>query len=147
MMPVLQTNAGGRGNCMAACWASILEVTIDSVPDYRAIHEGGLPWLNAVNTWLTKHHARVYVELEPYVSDVVLPLDWHLINYGTRERGHSVVGFAGRPVWDPLRGASVDVSTRPYNFGLLVHLDPALRETWQRTWRECLCPACIKGEG
>jgi hypothetical protein len=147
VIPVQQTNTGGRGNCMSACWASILEVPIESVPDYRAIDAAGGHWLNAVSTWLSKHHGCVYLELEPYVTAGVIPLGWHLINFGTREFGHSVVGFSGRPVWDP-RGAVIQrASARPYSYGLLVPLTDDLRATWQPTWGQCLCPSCLRTGG
>jgi len=150
MIPVRQTNANGRGNCMAACWASILEIPIGRVPDYRAIEAAGGSWINTINTWLSKHHEQVYVELEPEVTKVVQPAGWHLINYGTRSRGHSVVGYCGRPIWDPALG-NPDYShgfrdSLVYSYGVLVELTEDLRTTWQPTWAECLCPACMRGQ-
>lgn len=147
MIPVRQTNLGGRGNCMAACWASILELTIEDVPDYRAIDAAGASWMNAINTWLSKHHHRLYIEVEPYVCAVVQPLGWHLINYGSREFGHSVVGFCGRPVWDPGGSAISRATAQPYNYGILVPLTDDLQATWRSTWRACRCAECARERG
>lgn len=149
MIPVRQTNQGGRGNCMAACFASILDTSIDDVPDYRAIAAAGGSWLNAINTWLSKHWDLLYIELEPEVTKVVQPHGWHLINYGTRDQGHSVVGSFGGPVWDPA-GRFLDPSALerqpPYSYGVLVDLSEDLKTTWLPTWAQCLCPSCIRGE-
>lgn len=146
MIPTQQTVTGERGNCMAACWASILEVPIESVPDYQAVDAAGGSWMNTVNTWLSKHHGRIYYELHNWVTPAVIPDGFHLINGdgGGAAAGHSCVGFFGRLVWDPHpRGTglrSID------NYGILVPLDDELRATWSKMWAECLCPACIRGE-
>lgn len=146
MIPVRQTVMGERGNCMAACWASILEVTIETVPDYQEVAAAGGSWLNTVNTWLSKHHGVIYVELQDWLTPVVIPDGFHLINGdgGGATAGHSCVGFCGRLVWDPHpRGTglrSID------NYGVLVPLNDELCATWSKLWSECLCPSCIRGE-
>ncbi len=136
---------------MAACFASILEIPIEEVPDYRAIDAAGGSWLNAINSWLSKHYAQLYQELEPEVCEVIMPTGWHVMNYGTREAGHSVVGFCGRAVWDPadpkfMAVPDIDSLPDPYNYGVLVELSDELIDTWQPTWAECLCPHCIRGD-
>ena len=150
MIPVKQTNRDGRGNCMAACWASILECDIDDVPHYRAIETAGGNWMNAVNTWLSKHHNLLYQELEPEISKVVRPCGWHLMNYGTRETGHSIVGHDGTPMWDPSKSESIGRLTYPkkymYSYGVLTELTDEQRDTWAPTWRICQCGPCIRGE-
>lgn len=150
MIPVQQTNTGGRGNCMAACFASILEISIDEVPDYRAVEAAGGSWLNTFNTWLSKHFNVVYFELEPYFTEHVRPDGWHLINLGDHRGGHSIVGSDGWPYFDPASGflAFTKASQlEPYSFGILVRVDAELRATWAPTWNQCLCPRCIRGEG
>ena len=146
MIPVQQTNTNGRGNCMAACLASILEIEIETVPDYRAIEAAGGSWLNALNTWLTKHHRCLYVEPEHYLTQRLRPVGWHLMNYGNASGGHSVVGHNGVAIWDPMgvfRGEGV--MGKPYSWGILVLLDDELLEFWKTTWNQCLCPRCIRG--
>lgn len=149
MIPVAQTNIGGRGNCMAACLASILEIPIEEVPDYRAIDAAGGSWMNALNTWLSKHYNVLYFELEHYHTPYVRPVGWHLSNYGNAAGGHSIVALNGLPVWDPMgRFFSVrHAKKKPYNYGILVRVDTELRATWAPTWNTCLCPQCICGEG
>lgn len=138
MIPVVQTNPGDRGNCMAACWASILETDVHEVPDYRAIEAAGGPWLNVVNTWLSKHHGRVYVELDWYLTEYVRPRGFHLINGA----GHSVVGYNGLVFWDP-RGPGAPGISLVDNYGLLVDLTEDLMATWEPEWGDCVCPRCV----
>jgi hypothetical protein len=148
MIPVTQTNTGGRGNCMAACFASILEISIDDVPDYRAIDAIGGSWINTFNTWLSKHYNVLYFELEHYFTGHITPAGYHLINLGNAEGGHSIVGHEGNPIWDPMgRFISHRKPVTPYSYGILVRVDTELRATWTPTWKECLCPRCIRGEG
>lgn len=146
MIPTLQTNAGGRGNCMAACLASILEIPIEEVPDYRAVESAGGSWMNAFNTWLSKHHRVLYFELEHYQTRHVRPFGWHLMNYGDHSGGHSIVGHDGVPIWNP-SGDFIGEGRlgTPYSWGILVTLTDELRETWMRHWNQCLCPKCIRG--
>lgn len=47
MKPVYQTEFGPKGNCFAACLATILERDLAEVPDFR--FEG---WAAKVQTWL-----------------------------------------------------------------------------------------------
>lgn len=146
MIPIQQTVLGPRGNCMAACWASILECPIEEVPDYQAIHAEGGSWLNAVNTWLSKHYGLLYIELEPWISPAVIPMGWHLINGDSPREGvggHSCVGFCGHLVWDPhpsRRGLE-----RIDNWGILVPLDKERLRTWEPTWDSCVCGVCREG--
>lgn len=143
MRPVRQTNPGGRGNCMAACLASILEIPIETVVDYRAIDDAGGSWLNALNTFLSYHHGVVYLETDPVITRAIVPKGFHLMNGDGPDDGptggHSVVGYRGMFVWDPAGGRGL---RRIDNYGLLVPLTPALVETWSPTWDSCACPAC-----
>lgn len=52
MKPVTQTiTDSGKGNCMSACLASLLELDINEVPNFVA--ENGDEWLVACNMWLS----------------------------------------------------------------------------------------------
>lgn len=145
MIPVRQT----KDNCMAACWASILEIPLEVVPDYQAIRRAGGLWLNAVNVWLSKHHGVIYHEPERWLTTHVVPEGWHLINLGvpTGDRidgGHAIVGYFGRPVWDP-HGHAPHPGVQIDSWGILVHLTEAMEDMWRPRWRTCLCGACMRG--
>ena len=145
MIPVLQS----KDNCMAACWASILEIPLEEVPDYQAIRRAGGSWLNAVNTWLSKHHGQIYVELERHLTPYVVPAGYHLYNVGVPDDGdggHAIVAFCGRPIWDPRGRSLVDVARVPVpdSYGFLVDLTDELKAFWRPTWKECLCPGCLR---
>lgn len=146
MIPVRQT----KDNCMAACWASILEIPLEVVPDYQAIRRAGGSWLNAVNTWLSKHHGVIYHEPERWLTTHLVPEGWHLINVGVPEGdridgGHAIVGYFGRPVWDP-SGRPLPRSALVATWGILVQLTPKMEATWRPRWGTCLCGACLRGE-
>ena len=48
MIPIIQTiTEVGKGNCLAACIASILEVSIDEIPDLKSGND-----LNAIQDYL-----------------------------------------------------------------------------------------------
>ena len=142
MIPVRQTS----NNCMTACLASILEEPLESFPDYQALAQGS--WLNALNTFLSKHHACVYMETDPHVTPLVRPVGYHLILVGIPHRGdggHAIVGRDGVAVWDPMGGMLRQLRARfrtPDAWGLLVQLNYELLQTWQPTWDDCVCPTC-----
>ncbi len=51
MIPVMQTTFGyGKGNCQPACVASILEINLEDVPDWR---DGA--WMLKYEAWLGRH--------------------------------------------------------------------------------------------
>jgi hypothetical protein len=92
--PVLQSETElGRGNCLAACVASILELSTDEVPNFRLAPD---PWV-ALQTWLVDRGlVAVRVAAGP---EAVYPMPKvHCILTGPSPRnpvGHAVVG-----IWD-----------------------------------------------
>lgn len=53
MKPVDQTLFGGEvGNCFAACIASLLELPLESVPNFCAHSHGGTAWFDGFVSWL-----------------------------------------------------------------------------------------------
>jgi hypothetical protein len=74
MKPVTQTIFNAvRGNCFAACLASLLEVEIDQVPN---IHDmDGDDWFYPLNRWLKENHSLVLlmVEATAYAHKVWFP--------------------------------------------------------------------------
>ena len=98
---VLQTRFGKDGNCIKACFATLLGVGLDDVPDYRP-DDGvkrnwylryedwfqGRGWL--LDTWLNKSGAHV-------------PRGWSVVGLepGPRGLAHACVAWSGHIVWDP----------------------------------------------
>lgn len=55
MTPVLQTIVGkDKGNCFAACLASLLDMPCDEVPNFIGDDPGGGYWFDHCNRWLAE---------------------------------------------------------------------------------------------
>lgn len=101
MIPVDQTilsSESDKGNCLAACVASILEVPLETVPNF--IEETS--WFSSLRKFLLQHGYHLF-ELTPNYS---LPVFHLMIGPGPRSRDgkpihHSVVGKGGVIVHDP----------------------------------------------
>jgi hypothetical protein len=97
--PVTQTVIGqGKGNCMAAALASLLELPIEDVPNFSEFGGQFWPklweWLSARNLCMMATHVK--------------PNGYHLIRV-ISPRGnfhHEMVGFNGDPVHDPYPGGN-----------------------------------------
>jgi len=118
LIPVEQTRTGSLiGNCFAACLASILEISISSVPDFDA---DGNAFLRQVNDFLLPLDL-FYIQVSP--DNPTFPEVfrygnvWHTIE-GISERGgqHACVGNAGELVFDPHPGGKGLVSVDVYGF-------------------------------
>lgn len=111
-----------KGNCFAACVASILELPLEKVPHFVE-HEN---WLDCLQSFLKEwglFYAFVSEEDKVYCG----PWGYHVIN-GVSDRGirHSVVGHAGEPVWDPHPSRSgLTGDWEAWTFGVFAQLDPA----------------------
>ena len=112
MIGVRQTRTGSVGNCFAACLASILETRLPEFglpenPDYDA----------NVDRFLAKRGLR-YSQVP---IDENAPVGWHTIE-GISPRGgmHAIVGFNGKPKWDPhpMDGTKHGL-VKPMRYGLL----------------------------
>jgi hypothetical protein len=94
MIPVRQTTFGfPKGNCFAACIASLLELPIEQVP----IESGGDDWLEQTQAFLkTKGLFFLEVRLDVAVKYPLYELyDVWAIYYGKSPRGdwfHSIIG-------------------------------------------------------
>lgn len=114
MKPVFQTRFGAenappeqQGNCMAACVASLLELSLEDVPDFRP----DTWWLTLVEWLRARGLDAFYVEIpherarevqpSAYVSPGTYYIGGGLTARGT---GHVCVYFADRMVHDPLPG-------------------------------------------
>lgn len=72
MTPCLQTEtAEGSGNCFAACIASILNLPLEAVPNFRKIQEDeGRCMIMAADNWLRENHGMRFIGIEMYKSKV-----------------------------------------------------------------------------
>jgi hypothetical protein len=100
MTPVWQTEFGPRGNCYAACLATVLECELADVPDFR----GRADWGEAVQKWAAGRGAVVRFQHGPpppglaIASGLVLDGTVHAVVF---EDGQMVHDPAGRPFWRP----------------------------------------------
>lgn len=122
MKPVHQTifgdgsGGGERGNCFAACIASILGLPLDDVPNF-CNHEN---WREEANQWL-KQFGLFYVDFA-IPEDQRAELIWEHAGYhviiGPAQRGlrHSVVGYKGQGVHDPHPSGAMLLEAQEYGF-------------------------------
>lgn len=98
MIPITQDRVGEDGNCLSACLASILEVPLQTVPDFAAETETDEEFLSAVDAWLAKKGLR-YRQVA--LGDAA-PVGWHTVE-GLSPRGgqHACVAKNGALMWDP----------------------------------------------
>ena len=98
MKPVMQTVMGNNGNCYSACLASILEISIDEVPNFTEADD----FWTAVRTWLRE---RGWGVIGAAFNDIFTPddLDGYQIVCGESPRGlkHATVWLNGKMVHDP----------------------------------------------
>lgn len=99
MKPVDQTILGEKGNCFAACLASILEIPIDIIPEFNDPQ-----WLRLTNEWLAKR-GLFYIEVkfeDDHYEFLKKFMGYHLIcGRAWRNFDHAVVGYKGEIVHDP----------------------------------------------
>lgn len=123
MKPVHQTKFGyPDGNCHAAALASILEIDLDTIPDF-GIDEG---WYDRFSRYMTSHHALQPLDLAVVdLPEWAVPRGYHLIN-GQSPRidgSHTVVGFNGKPIHDPYPDGECELlSVESYT--VFIVLDP-----------------------
>src|SRR5690242_11331563 len=125
MKPVFQTRNGDpEGNCFAACVASILECSIEELPDLHDLPEGE-NWLEWFNTQLAPRGFAVAEAEAPLHA--YIPAGTHFIAAGAGRRGmrHCVVmkssgrdanQYADTFVHDPYRGGDGLVSVSSVSF-------------------------------
>ena len=103
MTPVIQTLFGDKkGNCLSACIASILEISIDKVPCWADEKN----WADAVSNWLYKNYGLRYLEVSrtDHIEYFSEQSECFYIMSGKSPRGnfwHAVVGHKGKMVHDP----------------------------------------------
>ncbi len=110
MNKVYQTKFGKESNAIAACFASIAEIPLRNLPDFKESLEHGADkspaWENMLQVLLDKHKGKeehaIIITTEPDAPtpDNVHP--YHLILCkGPRGVEHCVVGIYGKQFHDP----------------------------------------------
>lgn len=69
MKPVMQTKTdlSQPGDCYRACIASVLELPIEDVPDFRQLQEQhGCCMVMESDKWLREHHGKRFISIELY---------------------------------------------------------------------------------
>ena len=98
MIKVFQNVMGSkRGNCGSACWASILHLDINEVPNFHDAKD----YIKAERKFLSKFGLD-YVTISLYDGGKI-PDVWHIMT-GKSPRfnvRHAVVGFGGKIMHDP----------------------------------------------
>lgn len=93
--PTDQTAFGAKGNCLSACVAMVLGLSITSVPQFNDAAD----WYEALREWLKQ---RGFAPLFYLASEHVPP--GYSIAGGTCSRSsrlHACLAYEGRIVWDP----------------------------------------------
>lgn len=124
MKPIFQTipPPEGKGNCLQACIASILELPLEAVPHFALWYDSP-NWHEKLNGWLIQT-AGVY-EITVQANQMYLETiyGYALLN-GLSERGimHSVVIFNGEMVHDPYPNGKGIIT--PESYGVFVSVAP-----------------------
>lgn len=111
MKPVQQTEFGGNGNCLSACLASLMEKSIDDVPNFAEIFSDinrykftpPYTWVELVNSWLVLHGYVLTQLVEVPEIYYRYNLEFFHIMVGVSPRGnrHAVIGRNGKIFYDP----------------------------------------------
>ena len=106
MKPVYQTKFGcPEGNCLAACLASVLEISIEEVEqeyDARKYSIKGPDWFYELQKWLFRRGLCVITF--NYTGDSCVPVNcYHIVGGKSHsgDWGHAVVYFGNTLVHDP----------------------------------------------
>jgi hypothetical protein len=99
MKPVDQTKVlerGQRGNCLAACLASILELPLASIPEFEELPPGH--WKAELASWSAAQGFRLdFVKPENFT-----PGECYIaVGLSTRGNLHATVGLDGAVIHDP----------------------------------------------
>lgn len=137
MIPVTQTITGDKkGNCLAACVASILELPIEQVPNFCGDFE---EWILALHNWLKPMGLGVvFVKLDLCPSPDHLKenfLKGYTIGGVTGARGikHAVVLHDGQVIHDPHPGEAVADDIELEDVLIFTVQDPVVLSPLQRS--------------
>lgn len=123
MKPVYQTRFGyPDGNCHAAALASILEISIDNIPEFGIKND----WYEKFSQYMIVHYVLQPIDINAQtIPNWMIPRGYYLIN-GKSPRGdfhHTLVGLNGKPIHDPLPEGNCELQ-EVTSLTLFVVLDP-----------------------
>lgn len=118
MKPVYQTSFGeGKGNCLSAAIASLLEIDTEEVPNFA---EYGSGFWREVHKWLRDHNMGMFVMTgKPAYGYCLIT-----VKSPRGDFNHALVGFEGEPVHDPYPGGDCE-HKGIVGYSILYPLDPA----------------------
>lgn len=126
MTPTKQTILGSKGNCFAACIATILDCDIGAIPDLNAYEESN-EWMGVLNKWLEDKRLS-YFEARVARSDMKDFFGtgdyYHTILGPTKQSAtihHCVVGRKGEIVFDPHPTPLDLISGKSMRIGVFIH--------------------------
>jgi hypothetical protein len=116
-----QTRFGPDGNCTAACLASLLELALEDVPDFRDDSDNA-----RLNAWLAPRGLYAITLRGPQMVDGERwePAGLHMLGGASVGGPHHVIALGGTIVHDPNPNRDGLVTREDYT--LLVPFDPAL---------------------
>ena len=102
MKPVKQTILNGtRGNCLAACMASIYDLRLEDVPNF-VLQKGPAWWDSTIEFMETRGHWPLVIDALTWTETKRVPFGYHIMT-GPGPRGfeHAVIGLNGEIAHDP----------------------------------------------
>jgi len=125
MIKVKQTILSApKGNCFAACLASILELPIDVVPNF--VGDYGENWFIHLVDWLKP--LNLSVVFLTYDNETELPRGYSIMSVESSNGpwNHCLVALDGVAVWDPSPGGNGVIGCKPKLWTVLTVLDPSM---------------------
>ena len=112
MIEVTQTEVeSGKGNCLSACLASLLEMSLKNVPYFVETDS----WYGEVQQWLQEQGLQMVLVSVDGISRVG-NIHHIIMGVGPRSGRHSVIGFNRKIVFDPHPSRDGLVSIDSYAF-------------------------------
>jgi len=95
-----QTKTGMEGNCFAACLASLLDVPLETIPDFY-LPSGEDGWWDEVRKFLATHDLGIFTI--GFSQDFLEKHDGYFIVAGHTDRGlmHATLWHNGKMIHDP----------------------------------------------
>lgn len=120
--PIQRVTGHPGGQCVRTCYASLLDLKIDQVPDFSpAGRQPGVPQLQAERRWLHSiGKDLVVIRQKNGAPPPRIPASmYHMMSVMTPRsgiHGHRVVGRGGKMVHDPHPGGSTITQVKAYLF-------------------------------
>lgn len=123
MKPIHQTKFDTEGNCFAACVASLLELSLESLPNFCVEKD----WPQNFENWCLQKNLR-YLEMK-FCQDITPPNIYCIItgpSPRSKNLDHCVIGLGEKIIHDPHPDNTGLRGTKPFwSFGYFTIEDPA----------------------